>query len=187
MWLPQGEEALAFLQTHLKNPNLVKHCIATAAILRALARRFGEDEALWGTTGLFHDLDLDLVGQDMTRHARVTVDLLREKGFPEEGLQAILAHNGDVLGVEPRSRFEIALLAAETTTGMIVATALVQPGRRLADVAVPSILKRMKEKRFAAGVDRSKIQLCERLGMTLEEFLGLSLAAMQGVADRMGL
>jgi len=187
MWLPPGDEALEFLKTILKSPNLVRHCIATEAIMRSLARRFGEDEELWGITGLFHDLDLDLVDGDMNRHGRTTVEILRERGYPEEGLHAILAHNGDVLGVPLETRLDRALLAAETTTGLVVATTLVYQSKKLADVKVKSVRKRMKEPRFAAGVDRSKVMLCEDFGIPLPEFLGVALEAMRGVADEIGL
>ncbi|MBM4371049.1 MAG: HDIG domain-containing protein [Deltaproteobacteria bacterium] len=178
---------MTFLRSHLGTTNLVRHSLATEAILRALARRLGEDEELWGLTGLFHDLDLDLVGGDMARHARTTVDILKKMGFPDEGLAAILAHNGDVLGVPLRTPLDIALLAAETTTGLIVAAALVVPTRKLADVAAKSVLKRMKEQRFAAGVDRAKVMKCEALGIPLPEFIELSLEAMRGVAADIGL
>ncbi len=187
MWRPSRNEALGFLKSHLGTINLVRHCIATEAIMRSLARRFEEDEDLWGITGLFHDLDLDLVDGDMNRHGTTTVEILRKKGYPEEGLQAILAHNGDVLGVKPQTRFELALLAAETTTGMIVATTLVYTSKKIADVKVKSVRKRMKEPRFAAGVDRSKVKLCEEIGIPLAEFLEISVDAMRGVADEIGL
>ena len=187
MWIPARDEALGFLKSHLTTTNLVRHCIATEAIMRSLARRFGEDEELWGITGLFHDLDLDLVGDDMGRHGRTTVGILREKGYPEEGLQAILAHNGDVLGVPVETRFDKALLAAETTTGLVVATTLVYLSKKIADLKVKSVRKRMKEPRFAAGVDRSKVALCEEIGIPLAEFLEVSVEAMRGVADEIGL
>jgi putative nucleotidyltransferase with HDIG domain len=173
MWIPARDEALGFLKSHLTTTNLVRHCIATEAIMRSLARRFGEDEELWGITGLFHDLDLDLVGDDMARHGRTTVGILREKGYPEEGLQAILAHNGDVLGVP-----------VET---LVVATTLVYLSKKIADLKVKSVRKRMKEPRFAAGVDRSKVALCEEIGIPLAEFLEVSVEAMRGVSDEIGL
>jgi len=187
MWLPARDEALGFLKNHLSTTNLVRHCIATEAIMRSLARRFGEDEDLWGITGLFHDLDLDLVDGDMGRHGTTTVEILRAEGYPEEGLQAILAHNGDVLGVTPETRFEKALLSAETTTGLVVATTLVYPSKKIADLKVKSVRKRMKEPRFAAGVDRTKVALCEEFDVPLAEFLALSVEAMRAVADEIGL
>jgi len=187
MWIPARDEALVFLKSHLTTTNLVRHCIATEAIMRALARRFGEDEHLWGITGLFHDLDLDLVDGDMTRHGLRTVEILRKEGYPEEGLAAILAHNGDVLNVPVETRFDKALLAAETTTGLVVATTLVYQSKKIADVKVKSVRKRMKEPRFAAGVDRSKMMLCEDIDIPLPEFLELSVDAMREVAEEIAL
>ena len=187
MWLPSRDEALGFLRTHLKTTNLVRHCIATEAIMRSLAARFGEDEDLWGITGLFHDLDLDIVGGDMNLHGKTAVDILRKEGYPEEGLAAILAHNGDVLGVKVETRFDKALLAAETTTGLVVATTLVYMSKKIVDVKVKSVRKRMKEPRFAAGVDRDKVKLCEEIGIPLGEFLEVSVEAMRSVANEIGL
>ena len=187
MWIPAREEALIFLKTHLTTTNLVRHCIASEAIMCALARRFGEDEHLWGITGLFHDLDLDIIDGDMTRHGIRTVEILRAEGFPEEALTAILAHNGDVLGVPVETLFDKALLAAETTTGLVVATTLVYPSKKIADIKIKSVRKRMKEPRFAAGVDRSKVMLCEDIGIPLPEFLELSVNAMREVAEEIGL
>jgi uncharacterized protein len=187
MWLPDRDEALPFLKEHLKTENLVRHCIATEAILRALAQRLGHDEELWGITGLFHDMDLDLVDNDMNQHGRKTAQILEEKGFPEEGRQAILAHNGDVLDIPLVTPLDVALLAGETITGLVVATTLVYPSRKVADVKVKSIRKRMKEKRFAAGVDRDKVRKIEELGIPLDDFLNLALDSMRGVADEIGL
>ena len=187
MWLPEKKEALDLLRTHMKNENLVRHCVATEAIMRGLARSFDEDEDLWGITGLLHDLDLELVGDNMAAHARTTTEILEGKGYPEEGVKAILTHNGDVLGIPPETRFEHCLTAAETITGLVVACTLVYPSRKVADVKVKSIRKRMKEKRFAANVNRDRIRNIERVGMTVEDFIALSLEAMTGVAEDIGL
>ena len=187
MALPTREQALDFLKQKLKTPNLVKHCLASEAIMRALARRLGEDEELWGLLGLLHDVDLDEVGADPKRHGLVAADWLREMGFPEEALQALKAHNGDELGVECKARLDYALSAAETLTGMIVAMALVLPSKKLADVKPKSIVKRMDEKRFAAGVRRDRIMLCERLGLPLQDFVALGVSAMQEISDQLGL
>lgn len=187
MWLPNRAEALDFLRTHLTTDSLVRHCIATEAIMRTLAGNLGEDENLWGITGLFHDIDLDLVSGDLARHGLAAADLLRGKDFPEEGINAILAHNGDILGFKLVTRFDHALLAAETTTGLIVAAALVQPSRLIREVNFKSLKRRMKEKRFAAGVDREKILEIEKIGISLDDFLQMSLDSMMTVAGEIGL
>ncbi len=187
MGLPGRQEALALLRQHVKQENLVRHMLATEAIMRALARRLGGDEELWGISGLLHDLDLEIVDNDMNRHARTTVGILQGIGFPQEGLDAILAHNGDVLGIQLRNNFELAMTAAETITGLVVACTLVYPTRKVADVQAASIRKRMKEKRFAANVNRDRILEIEKTGISLDELIDISLQAMRGVAADIGL
>lgn len=184
----QRQDAYALLTEKLPADNLVKHSLATEAIMRALARRFGEDEELWGMTGLLHDLDLGIVGEDMSTHAQVTADILAEVGFEEEGIRAIRMHNAEGLGLGERAgRFEHSLAAAETITGLIVATALVLPSKSLADVKAKSVRKRMKETAFARGARREVIMECEDAGVPLDEFIDLSLEAMRGIAPELGL
>lgn len=184
----ERNEAHALLTEKLDADNLVKHSLATEAIMRALARRFGEDEGLWGMTGMLHDLDLGIVGEDMTTHGQVTADILGEAGFPDEGISAIRMHNAEGLGLGERTtRFEHSLAAAETITGLIVATALVLPSKSLADVKAKSVRKRMKETAFARGARREVIMECEDAGVPLDEFIELSLEAMRGIAPELGL
>lgn len=180
-------EALALLEARITRDSLRKHCLATEAVMRRLARHFGEDEDAWGIVGLLHDLDLESIGDDATRHGLVTCDWLGELGFPREALQAIRAHNGDVLGIEPVSRLDHALTAAESMTGLISAAALVHPSRSVAAVAVSSLRKRMKERRFAANVSRERIRMHEYLDLGFDDFAALALEAMQGCAESLGL
>lgn len=187
MWIPTRTEALELLRSHIKTENLVRHLVATEAIMRALAARLEGDPELWGITGLLHDLDLEIIDHDMHRHARTTAEILAAKDYPAEGLQAILAHNGDVLGIEMQGDFDHALSAAETITGLIVACTLVYPSQQVADVKPKSIRKRMKEHRFAANVNRDRIRLIEKVDIPLDEFIVLSLEAMKGVAEEIGL
>lgn len=181
------ENALTLLREKLASePRLVNHCLAAEAILRALAPRFGEDPEFWGLAGLLHDIDLGEVGADMRRHAAVGADWLAALGVHPEITTAIRKHN-DALGQSRETTFEHALAAAETVTGLIVATALVYPDKKLASVKPKSIAKRYKEKQFAAGADRAIIAECETIGIPLVEFLDLSLTAMTGVADQLSL
>ncbi len=182
------EEALKLLKTYLNSPNLVKHSLATEAIMRSLARRLGKDQELWGLAGLLHDLDLELVENDMSLHGLRTAEILEERGIPEEVLQAIKMHNTEGLGLGERSTpFQHALAASETITGLIVATALVLPSKRLEEVKASSVRKRMKEKAFARGARREVIMECEEAGIPLEEFIDLSLKAMREISDSLGL
>jgi putative nucleotidyltransferase with HDIG domain len=167
--------------------NLRKHCYATEAIMRRLARRLGYDEELWGWAGLLHDLDYQETKDDPARHGRLSARWLEEAGAPAQLIEAVMAHNAEALGQERKTALDYAVTCAETVTGLIVATALVQPDKKLASVKASSLRKRMKEPSFARNVNRENIRLCEKLGLDLDEFLELSLAAMRDIAERLGL
>jgi len=181
------EQALELLNLHVKAENLQRHCLATEAIMRKLAQRLDKDEEVWGLTGLLHDLDLEITRDDQSRHALVAAEILEKEGFPPEALQAIRTHNGEALGIIRQSEFDHALACAETITGLIVATTLVQPDKKIARVKPKSVRKRIKEKRFAEKVNRDIICECTQIGLPLEEFITLSLEAMQEIADDLGL
>jgi putative nucleotidyltransferase with HDIG domain len=173
------EKALQLLQKHIKSPQIIRHCLASEAIMRALARRLGADEDLWGLTGLLHDLDYEEVEGDPKRHAVVGAEILRKEGYPEELVQAVLAHNGDELGIPCRAPIEYAICAGESISGMIFATALVLPSKSVADVQVKSVIKRLKEKRFAANISRERVSQYQGLGLSLEEFIGIAIEALK--------
>lgn len=181
------ERALDMLHEHLSNPNLIKHCLASEAVMRGLARHFGEDEDLWGLTGLLHDLDVELTENDLSRHTHETVRILRAEGVAEEILEAIRMHNEAAHSDRRSTRFHHALAAGETITGLIIATALVYPDKKLASVKPKSVRKRYKEKLFAAGADRMIIAECEQIGIPIPEFCDLCLDAMQGIAPQLDL
>lgn len=179
-------EALALVREKIANRNLVNHSVAVEIIMEALGRHFGladEDVERWSRAGLLHDLDYAETAEDFERHGVITAELLADR-LDQEQLHAILAHADKA----PReSRMDVALYAADPTTGFIVAAALVRPDKALVNVEVASLLKRWKEKAFARGASREQMAACEELGLSREEFLGLSLAAMQGRADEIGL
>jgi putative nucleotidyltransferase with HDIG domain len=179
-------EASRLLKEQVASDWLIRHSLATAVIMEALAARLGADPDTWWVAGLLHDLDFDQT-QDPSEHGRRTAELLRAKGEPEDLVNAVLAHNAEGLGLERRTPFDFALTCAESVTGLIVATALVRPDRRLAGVTGESVVKRMKKKDFARKVSRESILLCGRIGLGLEEFAGLAVAAMQGAAGELGL
>jgi uncharacterized protein len=178
------DQALKLLHDNLKDENLLKHCYASEAVMSRLAREKGEDEQLWGLTGLLHDLDLELTDADMAAHGEVAARLLSEKGAPQEMINAVRMHNAEGLGLgERQTVLQHALAAAETLTGLIAAAALVRPDRQLSGVKVSSLRKRMKEKAFARGARREVIMECEAAGFDLDEFLALALEAMQGISQ----
>ncbi len=180
------EEALSSIEANVENKNLIKHMLATEAIMRALARRLGEDEDEWGLTGLLHDIDVELTGGDMNTHSKLGADLVREMGASEAMAKAILCHN-EAHGVPCETKLDKALFCADPLTGLITAAALVRPDKKLAGVEVKSIKKRFKEKSFAAGASREQIATCSELGFELDEFFALSLEAMKGIAEELGL
>ncbi|MBW1800376.1 MAG: HDIG domain-containing protein [Deltaproteobacteria bacterium] len=181
------EGALALLEEHIENPNMIKHCLATEAVMQALAVRLGEDPVKWGLTGLLHDLDVEIVNHDLSKHTLEAARILREEGVDEEIIRAIKMHNAKAHGEIRSEKFHHALAAGETMTGLIIATTLVYPDKKIKSVKTKSIKKRMKEKSFAAGVNRDTIMECERLGMDLGEFAQECLEAMQGISDDLGL
>ncbi|MEJ2491612.1 MAG: HDIG domain-containing protein [Desulfuromonadales bacterium] len=181
------DAALDLLKEHVTSPNMLKHCLATEAVLRALAKRFDEDPEKWGLAGLLHDLDAE-TETDLDVHTRETARILRQHGVTTEIIDAIRLHNEQAHPGEKRTtRFQHLLAAGETITGLIVATALVYPDKKLASVKPKSVRKRIKEKAFAAGANREIIRECETGGVPLDEFCELSLRAMQGIADELGL
>ena len=181
-------KALELLRSHVSNENMVRHCLASEAVLKSLAQRFGEDQELWGLAGLLHDIDVELTAGDPSRHTHEAERILRENGLPEPLIEAVKLHNAEAHPGRTRTeRLHLALAAGETVTGLITATALVYPDRKLSSVKASSVTKRMKDRRFAATVDRGIIMECEKLGLTLDEFVELSLGAMRSVAADLGL
>lgn len=178
--------ALKLIKGKVANKNLINHMLAAEFIMRALAERFGQDEESWGMAGLLHDIDYDTTATDMDLHSKVGSEMLRAEGFPDDICHAVYAHNG--AHGEPRvSEMDKALYAVDPLTGLIVATALVMPGKRLASVNADKVINRFKEKAFAKGANREQIRACSELGMSLEEFISAGLLAMQLRAHEIGL
>ena len=180
------KEVLDSINENVENKNLVKHMLATEAILQALARRFGEDEEEWGLTGLLHDIDVELTGGDMSSHSKLGADLAKELGASEAVAHAILCHN-EAHGIPRETRLDKALFCVDPLTGLITAAALVRPDKKLAGLGAKSVIKRFKEKSFAAGANREQISLCSEIGLELGEFVELGLTAMQEISGDLGL
>ena len=181
------ENALLLLKEHLKNEKLVAHCIASEAIMRALAAKFEKDQELWGIAGLLHDLDYEITGEDSASHGAVSAKILEGKGVNPEIADVIKKHNAEGLGLIRSTLFEHALTCAESITGMIVATALVYPDKKISSVKASSVTKRMKTPHFARAVSRERIMECEKTGIPLDEFVGISIKAMTEIAPALGL
>lgn len=180
-------KALELLHEYIKNPRMINHCLAAEVVMKALAKRLGRDEGKWGLAGLLHDLDVEKVEADPKIHGLETARILEEKGLDPEIIDAIKMHNEEATGLERTTEFQHALSCGETITGMIIATTLVYPDKKLASVKPKSVTKRMKQAAFAASVSREKIKECELIGIPLAEFAELSVEAMKTISDEIGL
>lgn len=180
------EQALDLLKSHLKNENLFKHSLAVEAIMRELAAHLGEDIEKWGLAGLLHDIDYESTIDKPEEHSLTGSVMLAEAGLPEDVVYAVKVHN-EIHGLPRVSLMDKALFAADPVSGFITAAALIRPEKRLEVVDVGFLKKRFKEKGFARGASRENMATCSELGLSLEEFLGLSLKACQSIADELGL
>jgi len=178
------DEALELVRSKVKTKNLIKHMLAVEAIMNRVARHFDEDAEMWSLTGLLHDLDYDETVQDFDRHSLLTCEWLKEHDLDQKILYAIQAHPRKV---EPQSKMDWTLFAADPLSGLIVAAALMHPTKKLKNVTVEFVLNRFKEKRFAAGASREDIQACEKIGLSLDEFVKLALEGMQSIDQELGL
>ena len=177
MLLPR-QLAIDLLRQHIKNERMIFHSLASESVMRSIARKLGTDEDQYGQAGLLHDLDVEITNADPYVHGLETARMLTEMGVDPEVVEAIKLHNEMSAGAPRTTEFHHALAAGETITGLIVATSLVYPDKKISSVKPNSIVKRMKEKAFAASVKRENIMECELIGIPLEEFAELAIAAM---------
>jgi len=189
--IPTREQALALMQEFTASDSLRKHMLAVEAGMRAYAEKFGEDVELWGLAGLLHDFDYERFPNDAhsptEEHPSGGVRILRDRGYPEDVLEAILGHAA-YTGAPRASRMAKALFAVDELTGLITATALVKPSRSVADVDARSVRKKMKDKAFARGVNREDIvNGASDLGVDLDEHISFVIGAMQREAANLGL
>jgi putative nucleotidyltransferase with HDIG domain len=182
---PNREEILDSIHDNVQDKNMIKHMLATEAIMRALARKLGENEEEWGITGLIHDIDVELVEGDMSSHGKLGADIAKELGASETMAHAILCHN-EAHDVPRETKLDKALFCADPLSGLITAAALVRPDR-ISGLTTKSVMKRFSEKSFAAGVNREQVAQCQEIGLELEDFITLGIEAMQGIASELGL
>jgi len=182
---PNREEILASIHGNVQDKNMIKHMLATEAIMRALARKLGENEDEWGITGLIHDIDMELVEGDMSSHSKLGADIAQELGASETMAHAILCHN-EAHGVPRETKLDKALFCADPLSGLITAAALVRPDK-LSGLTTKSVMKRFREKSFAAGVNREQVAQCQEIGLELEEFISLGIEAMKGISSQLEL
>jgi putative nucleotidyltransferase with HDIG domain len=183
---PTREEAFALLKEFNSNDSLIKHALCVEGVMRSIARKRGKDEEKWGNIGLMHDLDYE---QFPEQHCHKTREILEERGWPEEYVRAIVSHGwGICADVEPQTELEKTLYAVDELTGLVTAVALVRPSKSVRDVKVKSVMKKWKDKAFAAGVNRSVIEKgAEILGVELRDLVEDVIEGMREVAAEIGL
>jgi len=180
------EEALALIEKNVTKKNVVYHMLAVEAIMRGVAKHFGEDEGKWGLIGLLHDIDYEKTEAAPEQHSLLTAEIL--KGLvPDKLVKAIKTHNFLHTGVKPETHMEKALIASDAISGLLVACALVMPSKKLADVKVESVAKKFKDKDFARGADRERILVCEEIGIPRGKFFEIALNGLKDSAAQIGL
>ena len=180
------KEALSLLKKYLRDDKLLKHSLSVEAIMNGIARSIDEDEHLWSRVGLLHDLDYDYTQGHPENHANITADILAGL-IPEKGINAIKAHNYIHTDYIPTTSIDKSLLASDAVSGLIIATALVMPSKKINDVRFETLINKFNDKSFAKGCDRNKINLCIDIGIDLNDFISLSLNALIEISDELDL
>lgn len=187
------EQAEKLLDKYVKDSITKLHMVESEAIMSAVAKRFGEDEEKWGIIGLLHDIDWDLTKNNTSEHCMKAEEILRNEGATDFLIKTIQSHGygmEEIPALKSKERTELiqhCLVASETLTGLIIATALMQPDKKLTSVKVESLKKKYKNKGFAARCNRELIAECEKAGIPLDEFLELGLGALQNISVKLGL
>jgi len=184
--IPTYDEALSLFKEFNKSESLLKHAYAVEGVMRYMARRMGEGEEKWGIIGLMHDLDYECFPEQHCKKAR---EILEQRGWPEEYIRAIVSHGWGICSdVEPQTNMEKTLYAVDELTGLITAVAIIRPSKSVADLEAKSVMKKWKDKSFAAGVNRPLIEKgAAMLGMELRDLVTDAIMGMREVADRIGL
>ncbi len=180
------EEAYKLVKKNIKQRNLVKHCLAVEAVMKKLAEYFEEEVDKWSLAGLLHDIDYEETADDPEKHSLVGAKMLEELDLNQDIIYAVKAHNG-IHGLPRKTKMTQALYAADPLTGLIVASALIHPDKKLNSIDAEFVMNRYGEKSFARGADRDVIASCQEMGLDIEEFVSISLEAMQGISAELGL
>ncbi len=183
---PTREQAFALLKQYNQSDHLIRHGLAVEGVMRYFARKRGGDEEKWGIVGLIHDLDYE---QFPEQHCTKTEEILKENGWPEEYIRAVVSHGWGICSeVKPESEMEMVLYAIDELTGLVAASALVRPTKSVLDMKAKSVKKKWKDKRFAAGVDRSIIERgAQMLNVEIAELITDTIMGMREVAEEIGL
>ncbi len=179
------DSALNLLKQYIKNGRLIKHCIAVGAIMKELAKELGEDEKKWEIIGILHDIDYEMVEGDMNRHGVVGAEILKKHGVDDDICEIVKRHNHTLFD-DYEKPVEIALQSADAVSGLIIACALVKGGK-ITEVTPKTVKKKFKEKSFAAGCDRNRIRMIEKLGIELPKLYEIAIRGLIDVKDELGL
>lgn len=185
------EQALELLRKYSQTESDWNHYLESEAVMRALAKKFGEDIAYWGMLGLLHDVDWALTRNNIKEHLTKAPEILKENGFDDEFISIVVSHGCgfDCAGLKDEKRtkkIEHALACSETITGLIYAYALMRD-RRVSDMKVKGLRKKFKEKSFAPTIDRNIIRECEEIGLNLDEFFEIAINSIKEIKDKIGL
>lgn len=178
------DKALGLVKEHLKNKNLIKHSLAVEACMRAMARRFGQDEERWGLAGILHDMDYEVTEKSPELHTQETVRILQDIGVEEDIIRTIKAHAGQA---PCETEMEYSIFSIDPLTGLIIAATLMHPSRKIGEIDLGFVKRRYKEKSFARGARREDIEQIQEIGVNLDEFLTICIEAMQGIHTDLGL
>lgn len=187
------EQADKLVEEYIKEPMTKLHLLESAAIMRELAKYLNEDEGKWGIIGLLHDIDWDLTKNTYEQHCIKAQEILRQAGASEFLIETVVSHGYDnemipsLRDKKRKTTIQHCLVAAETLTGIIVASALVQPDKKVSSVQLPSLKKKFKSKSFAANCNRDQVGECEKAGISIDDFLEIGLRALQGISSKLGL
>ena len=187
------EQADELVEKYITEPMTKLHLLESEAIMRAAAKYLNEDEEKWGIIGLLHDIDWDLTKNTIDQHCVKAREILRQAGASEFLIETVISHgytNETIPSLKDRERktkIQHCLVASETLTGIIIASALVQPDKKLSSVQLPSLKKKFKSKAFAANCSRDLVAECEKAGVPINDFLGIGLRALQEISSKLGL
>jgi len=191
------EKAFDLVKKYIKNKNLIKHSLAVEAIMKEIAKELNNvkskskgkklcDEKKWAIAGLVHDIDYESTAKDPKNHSLIGAEILKKNNFEEDIIYAVKVHN-QIHNLPLQSKLDIALFAADPLSGLIVASVLINPEKKIKEIDSQFVLNRFKEKSFARGADRNQILACERIGFTLKEFIEIALISMQKIDKDLGL
>jgi putative nucleotidyltransferase with HDIG domain len=181
------KEALSLVKKNITKRTTLYHMIAVEAIMESLARHLGENEKLWGLTGLLHDIDYEKTESNPEKHGLLSEEILSDFDVPVEVVRAIKAHNFHHTHIQPENKIEKALIACDAISGLLVACALVMPTKKLADVKVDTVARKFKDKSFARGVERERILFCEEFGIPKDKFFKIALNGLKDVSSEINL